>query len=306
MQLTFIIDALSTLKPEKDTSLALMRAAVARGHAVYIAQKQQISFISGQVVVDRAAWQSDILVQDSQRHVLTESDVVVIRTDPPVDSEYIYTTQLLEYAMAQGVRVLNHPASLRAWNEKIAITRFRQYAPPFIVSVNPSDVRAFLNEQRDIVVKPLDGMGGSRVFRLQVGDVNTSVILETLIQQGNRVMAQKYLAKITQGDKRILLINGKAVPYALARIPAHGELRGNLAAGGIGVAQTLSARDIEIAQVVGEVAKQHGLFLVGLDVIGDYLTEINVTSPTCMVEITQQTAYDVPKQFMEELEYEMA
>ena len=217
--------------------------------------------------------------------------------------EYIYSTYLLELAEKQGARVLNKPASIRDWNEKLSVTRFPQFSPPFLVSRNSADIRAFLAEHGDIVVKPLDGMGGSGVFRLHSSDHNLSVILETITHfECRTVMAQRYLPEIKSGDKRILVINGEPVPYALARIPKPGETRGNLAAGGTGIAQTLSPRDREIAETVGMELKRNGLFLVGLDVIGNYLTEINVTSPTCMVEIAAQTDCNPAAFFVDALE----
>ena len=199
--------------------------------------------------------------------------------------------------------MLNHPASVRDWNEKLSVTRFAQFAPAFLVSSDEGLIRVFLAEHGDIVVKPLDGMGGSGVFRLRLDDPNIGAILETITDFGRRtIMAQRYLPQIKAGDKRIIVINGEPLPYALARIPKAGETRGNLAAGGTGVAQPLSERDSEIAAVVGPVLKQKGLFLVGLDVIGDYLTEINVTSPTGMVEIAAQTPCDPARLFVDALE----
>jgi glutathione synthase len=217
-------------------------------------------------------------------------DAVLMRKDPPFDMEYIYSTYLLELAENQGARVFNRPRSIRDCNEKLSVAQFAEFAPPFLVTRKMALIREFLDEHGDIVVKPLDGMGGSGVFRLHRTDANIGVILETSTHFERRtVMAQRYLPEIALGDKRILLINGEAVPYALARIPKVGETRGNLAAGGTGVAQRLSARDQEIANTLGPRIKDLGLLLVGLDVIGDYLTEINVTSPTCMVEIAAQT-----------------
>jgi glutathione synthase len=217
-------------------------------------------------------------------------DAVLMRKDPPFDNEFLYSTYLLEIAERQGARILNAPQAVRGWNEKLSITRFPQFAPPFLVTRQRSLIREFLAAHGDIVVKPLDGMGGSSVFRLTQQDPNIGVILETITDFEKRtVMAQRYLREIVKGDKRILIINGEPVPYALARIPQNGETRGNLAAGGKGVAQPLTDRDREIATTVGQVLKTHGLFLVGLDVIGDSLTEVNVTSPTGMVEIAAQT-----------------
>ena len=220
-----------------------------------------------------------------------EFDAIIMRKDPPFDNEYLYSTYLLEIATSQGANVFNNPAAIRGWNEKLSVTRFPQFAPEFLVTANNDLIREFLNTHQDIVVKPLDGMGGSSIFRLGLKDPNISVILETITNFGSRtIMAQRYLPAILQGDKRIIVIDGVPVPYALARIPKAGETRGNLAAGGTGVAQLLSVRDLEIATTVGKVLKEEGLFLVGLDVIGEHLTEINVTSPTGMVEIAKQTS----------------
>ena len=226
-----------------------------------------------------------------------------MRKDPPFDNEYLYSTYLLELAASQGARVLNNPASVRSWNEKLSVAKFPQFAPEFLVTANNDLIRDFLATHKDMVVKPLDGMGGSGIFRLTESDPNIGVILETATNFGAQtIMAQRYLPQILQGDKRIIVINGEPLPYALARIPKAGETRGNLAAGGTGVAQVLTARDLEIAKTVGKTLKQEGLFLVGLDVIGDYLTEINVTSPTGMIEIAAQTACKPAQVFMQTLE----
>jgi glutathione synthase len=230
-------------------------------------------------------------------------DAILMRKDPPFDNEYLYSTHLLELAANQGARVINNPASIRGWNEKLSIAKFQQYAPEFLVTSNNDLIRDFLKEHKDIVVKPLDGMGGSGIFRIHEYDHNIGVILETATQFGTQtVMAQRYLPEIKQGDKRIIIINGEPLPYALARIPKAGETRGNLAAGGTGVAQRLTPRDLEIATTIGKTLKTEGLFLVGLDVIGDYLTEINVTSPTGMVEIAAQTDCKPAEVFIKALE----
>jgi len=226
-----------------------------------------------------------------------------MRKDPPFDNEYLYSTYLLELAANQGARVLNNPAAVRSWNEKLSVAKFPQFSPEFLVTSNNDLIREFLNEHKDIIVKPLDGMGGSGIFRLTESDPNIGVILETSTQLGAQtVMAQRYLPEIKLGDKRIIVINGEPLPYALARIPKAGETRGNLAAGATGVAQLLTTRDLEIAKTVGKTLKQEGLFLVGLDIIGEYLTEINVTSPTGMVEIAAQTPCKPAQVFMDALE----
>lgn len=297
MKLLFILDPLDHLKPEKDTSLAMMRVAAARGHQLFIAMQHDV-FLRGETVKVRAQ-SFDFAAQgfhcgEYQEHSPKEFSAILMRKDPPFDNEFLYSTYLLEIAQNQGATVLNNPAAIRNWNEKLSVTRFPQFAPTFLVTANNDLIRAFLAEQQDIVVKPLDGMGGSSIFRLKTDDPNISVILETITKFGTQtVMAQQYLPQILQGDKRILVINGEPLPYALARIPKAGETRGNLAAGGTGVAQKLSTRDLEIATTVGKALKAEGLFLVGLDVIGDHLTEINVTSPTGMVEIAKQTK-DLP------------
>jgi glutathione synthase len=298
MKLLFILDPLHTLTAYKDTSLAIMRAAQARGHQLYVCEQhdwhlqREIALVDAQTFeFDAQDWTSQNWSSgDKTTHKPTDFDAVLMRKDPPFDNEYLYSTYLLELAQQQGATIVNDPASIRGWNEKLAVTRFAQFTPPFIVTSQREKILAFLAEHGDIIVKPLDGMGGSGIFRLRKDDPNIFSILETLTRfETQTIMVQRYIPEITQGDKRILIINGEPLPYALARIPKTGETRGNLAAGGKGVAQPLSARDLEIAATVGKTLKQHGLFLVGLDVIGDYLTEVNVTSPTGMVEIAAQS-----------------
>jgi glutathione synthase len=238
---------------------------------------------------------------------LAEFDAVIMRTDPPFDQAYLYATWLLEMAERQGATVFNRPQSLRDYNEKLAIARFPQFIAPTLVSNDAALIRGFLAEQGDIIVKPLNAMGGAGVFRLRPQDPNLGAILETLTRNGaETIMAQRYLPEISDGDKRILVIDGEAVPYCLARIPAEGETRGNLAAGGTGVARPLSERDWEIARTLGPTLKAAGLLLVGLDVIGGCLTEVNVTSPTCFQEITQQTGFDVAAMFVDALETQVS
>jgi glutathione synthase len=307
MKLLFILDPLASLKSYKDTSIAIMRAAQARGHTLYVSEQHDWHLQRDTVhvdaqpfaFVDHDHWQTG----DKTTQVPSGFDAVLMRKDPPFDNEYLYSTYLLELAQQQGARIINDPASIRGWNEKLSVTRFAQFTPPFIVTSKQEKIIAFLAEHGDIIVKPLDGMGGSGIFRLRTDDPNIYAILETLTQfEAQTIMVQRYIPEISQGDKRILIINGEPLPYALARIPKAGETRGNLAAGGKGVAQPLSARDQEIASTVGKTLKQHGLFLVGLDVIGDYLTEVNVTSPTGMVEIAAQTDCDPGKVMVEALE----
>jgi glutathione synthase len=312
MRFAFILDPLDSLKAYKDTSLAIMREAAQRGHELFVAMQSDLFLRHDKV---RLITRSFEFAQDNDWYRLGEAgesnpsefDALLMRKDPPFDNEYLYSTYLLELAAGQGGRILNNPQSIRDWNEKLSVARFPQFAPAFLVTRNNDLIREFLAEHGDIVVKPLDGMGGSGVFRLHTEDHNISVILEIITDFGQRtVMAQRYLPQIKQGDKRIIVIDGEPLPYALARIPKAGETRGNLAAGGTGLAQPLTERDFEIASTVGAVLKQQGLFLVGLDVIGDHLTEINVTSPTGMVEIATQTDCNPVNTFMDALERKCA
>ncbi|HSI22353.1 MAG TPA: glutathione synthase [Methylophilaceae bacterium] len=308
MKFAFILDPLESLKIVKDTSLAIMREAAARGHTLFVAEQDDLILRNGTALLQAAEFQFSegqewFSLDAKTLHTPTDFDAVLMRKDPPFDTEYIYSTYLLELAENQGARVLNRPRSIRDWNEKLSVARFPQFAPPFLVTRHIAAIRQFLEDEGDIVVKPLDGMGGSGVFRLHRQDHNIGVILETITHYERRtVMAQRYLPEIKAGDKRILIIDGEPLPYALARIPKAGETRGNLAAGGKGVAQPLSARDREIATAVGIELKKEGLFLVGLDVIGDHLTEINVTSPTGMVEIAAQTDCNPAALFVDALE----
>ena len=308
MKLLFIVDPLATLKPYKDSSVAMMRAAQTRGHAVFAAGTSDLLLRDGQaraVCVTLEVCSSDnwYTAAAPALHALSDFDAVLLRTDPPVDTNYLLATQILDVAVAQGVRVLNRPSALRDFNEKLAILNFPQFIAPTLVSAKRDDIVAFLDTHADIIVKPLTEMGGSGIFRLTMADLNRNAILETLTHHGQRpIMAQRFLPEIAQGDKRILIIDGEVLPWALARSPQPGETRGNLAAGGTGRAQALSSRDREIAETIAPWTRQHGLFLVGLDVIGDCLTEINVTSPTGFQEITTQTGFDVAAQFVTALE----
>jgi glutathione synthase len=306
MKLAFILDPLDQLKTAKDSSLAIMHEALGRGHQVFVSLQHDLFLRHGQAKLVTKPWAFNgnaVVVGESQESLPTAFDAVIMRKDPPFDNEYLYSTYLLEIAANQGAKVYNNPSAMRNWNEKLSVTRFIDLAPASLVTASNGLLREFLQEQQDIVVKPLDGMGGSSVFRLKTKDPNLGVILETITDFGRRtIMAQRYLPEISQGDKRIIIIDGEPLPYALARIPMAGETRGNLAAGGTGVAQALSKRDLSIAHTVGPVLKQAGLFFVGLDVIGEYLTEINVTSPTGMVEIAQQTDCRPAAVFMDALE----
>ena len=310
MKLVFILEPLPSLKIYKDTSLAMMREASQRGHQLFVSMQHDL-FLRGSQAKIRT--QSFEFTSDGYELGIPDEslpsvfDAIIMRKDPPFDNEYLYSTYLLEIAANQGAKVFNNPAAIRGWNEKLSVTRFPQFAPEFLVTANNFLLRDFLHTYQDIVVKPLDGMGGSSIFRLTLNDPNISVILETITAHGTRtIMAQRYLPEILQGDKRIIVINGEPLPYALARIPLAGETRGNLAAGGTGVAQPLSSRDYEIAATVGKTLKQEGLFLVGLDVIGDHLTEINVTSPTGMVEIAAQTDCNPASVMLDALELHFA
>jgi glutathione synthase len=311
MKLAFILDPLESLKAHKDSSVAMMRAAARRGHEIWTIRRDDLSCRDGRVTAralqiqpthDDEAWFAEL---EAANVALTAFDAVLMRQDPPFDFEYVTATWLLERAEAEGARIFNRPRAIRDHSEKVAIAEFPQFAPTTLIARNPRDIHAFIDEFQDTILKPLDGMGGSSIFRVRHDDPNRNVIVETLTQLGARsIMAQCYLPAITEGDKRILLIGGVPVPHCLARIPKAGESRGNLAAGGTGVARPLSGRDREIAETLAPLLWSRGLLIVGLDVIGDYLTEINVTSPTCFVEICQQTGFDVAGMLVDALERE--
>ena len=305
----FVLDPLDELKEPKDSSIAMMREMARRGHRIWTCEIGGLAWRDG--VVQAVATRLDIVPQGAQwftrletaRRPLEHFDVVLMRKDPPFDFEYLVATYLLEAAVRRGARVFNDPRALRDHNEKFAIAEFAHYAPPTLVSRDPDAIREFQAEHGDVVVKPLDGMGGRGVFRLAPQDPNLGVILETATHGGQKtVMVQRFIPEIAAGDKRVLLVAGRPVPYALARTPRPGESRGNLAAGGIPHAQPLSERDRAIAAALGPALADRGLLLVGLDVIGDYLTEINVTSPTCFVEIKRETGFNVAVMFVEALE----
>ena len=312
MKLAFIIDQLDSIKTAKDSSYAMMREAFARNHQIYVLYRHDLALSDNTVTgFCRSLTLTDTPLQDGHWYrtgasatvPLNQFDAVLMRKDPPFDLEYVYSTYLLELAQTQGAFVINDPRAIRDHNEKLAIAQFPQWIAPTLVTSQAHLIREFLARHQDIILKPLDGMGGASVFRVHSADHNISVILETLTHYGTRtIMAQRFIPEITQGDKRILLIGGKPVPYALARIPKPGESRGNLAAGGTGRAQPLSARDQAIAESLGPELAKRGLMLVGLDVIGDYLTEINVTSPTGMQEITQQTGFNVAGMMLDSIE----
>ena len=309
MKIAFILDPLDSIKTYKDSSFAMMWEAASRGHTLASLQQEDLVWRDGRVV----GYARDLALTSDDKHWyragerkavgLETFDAIMMRKDPPFDMEYIYSTYLLELAQRQGARVINNPRAVRDNNEKLAIARFSQFTVPSLVTRDGALIREFLAEHDDIILKPLDGMGGAGIFRLHRMDHNIGVVIETLTHHGRRtIMAQRFIPEIVEGDKRVLIIDGEPAPYSLARIPKQGETRGNLAAGGTGVAQPLSARDLEIARTLGPELKAAGLLLVGLDVIGDYLTEVNVTSPTCMREIADQTGFNVAGMMIDALE----
>ncbi|MEO7728339.1 MAG: glutathione synthase [Burkholderiales bacterium] len=310
MKIAFIVDPLDDFKIYKDSTFAMMREAAARGHELYALQQDDVVWQSGAVTAyaqklhltgDPLAWYR---TEAAHATPLKDFDAVLMRKDPPFDMEYVYSTYLLELAQEQGARVFNNPRAVRDCNEKLTIARFTQFAPPTLVTRHAHLIHEFLAMHADIILKPLDGMGGTSVFRTHAKDPNLNVIIETVTHYGRRtIMAQRYIPQIVDGDKRVLLIGGKPVPYVLARIPKPGETRGNLAAGGTGVARELTARDREIAETLGPLLLAQGLLLVGLDVIGDYLTEVNVTSPTCFQEIAEQTGFNVAGMMLDAVEH---
>ena len=310
MTLLFIADPLASFAIYKDTTFSMMREAQRRGHRIAACQPQDVMWERGGPVMARV---QDITltghaeewftVTGERTLALADFDAVLMRKDPPFDSEYFYATHLLEQAERDGARVFNKPRALRDHPEKLAIMEFPQFIGSTLVTRRAADIRRFHEEHRDVILKPLDGMGGMGIFRVGSDGMNLGSIIETLNQGGAQsVMVQKFLPEIVEGDKRILIIGGKPVPFSLARIPQGNEVRGNLAAGGKGVAQPLSARDLELGQALGPLLQERGLLLAGVDVIGSCITEINVTSPTCFQEIQQQTGCDVPALFIDALE----
>ena len=310
MNFLFVADPLESFKIYKDTTFAMMREAQRRGHRVAACEPSHLQWRSGEQV---QAVVREIVLTDADdawfrvthetTRALCEFDAVLMRKDPPFDSEYFYATHLLEQAQREGAKVFNRPSALRDHPEKLAIMEFPQFVSPTLIARDPEAVRRFHALHGEIILKPLDGMGGMGIFRVGPDGLNLGSIVETLNRQGTTtIMVQRFVPEIAQGDKRVLVIHGEPVPYCLARIPQGSEIRGNLAVGGKGVAQALSPRDFEIARTLGPVLAARGLLLVGLDVIGDCLTEINVTSPTCFQEITQQTGFDVAQTFVQALE----
>jgi glutathione synthase len=311
--LLFIVDPLESLKAYKDSSVAMMRAAQARGHAIWAAEQSSLHWSKNRVSAQATRLsltdndEDWYRAHESELRPLKDYGAVLMRKDPPFDLEYVASTWLLSAAVREGARVFNAPDAIRDHNEKLAITEFAAFVAPTLVTREPARIQAFIDEQRDVVVKRLDAMGGESIFRVRLDDPNRNVIIEIMAQGGSRmVMAQRYIPEIVQGDHRVLIIDGKPVPHCLARIPKAGESRGNLAAGARGVAKPLSARQREIATALGPTLAKRGLLLVGLDVIGDWLTEVNVTSPTCFREIQDQTGFDVAGTFITALEARIA
>ncbi|WP_027795979.1 glutathione synthase [Paraburkholderia acidipaludis] len=313
MDILFIADPLERFKIYKDSTYAMMAEAARRGHTLHACEPQHLAWVNGRVEADvrrfeivgelanlhREEW---FVAQNASRE-LTGFDAVIMRKDPPFDMEYVTSTWLLEIAERAGAKIFNRPQSIRDHSEKLAIGEFPQFVAPTLVTRSAAGLRAFHEEHQDVILKPLDGMGGMGVFRVKPDGMNLGSIIEMLSHDGARsVMAQKFIPEIKEGDKRILLIGGEPVPYSLARIPQGNEVRGNLAAGGLGRAQPLTARDMEIAKTLAPVLAARGLLLVGLDAIGDWLTEVNVTSPTCFREIMDQTGFDVAAMFVDALE----
>ncbi|TCV88195.1 glutathione synthase [Sulfurirhabdus autotrophica] len=309
MKIAIILDPIEHIKTYKDSTFAMMKEASSRGHELFIMEQHDVVLQAGNIFgfsrklslnPDGDHWYT---LGEPLKLPLEHFGAVLMRKDPPFDMEYIYSTYLLELSEKQGARILNKPIAIRNFNEKLSIAKFPEFTAPTLVTRRAEMIKDFLAEHQDVILKPLDGMGGSGIFRVTRNDPNLNVIIETMTHLGMRsIMAQRYIPEIVSGDKRILLINGVPVPFALARIPMKGETRGNLAAGGKGVAQPLSPRDREIAETLGPILRDEGLFLVGLDVIGDYLTEINVTSPTGMQEITAQSNFNVAGMFIDALE----
>ena len=332
MNLLFVADPVESFKAYKDSTYVMMREAQRRGHTVAVCEPRHLAWQSGQPVTAtvrhlrllditpqvgathaRQPWFEEVAAPafadttagqvHAGRLALSQFDAVLMRKDPPFDAEFIYATHLLEQAEREGAKVFNKPAALRDHPEKLALMQFPQYAPPTLVTRSAADVKAFHAEHGDIILKPLDGMGGMGIFRVRSDGLNLGSITETLNLDGAQtLMVQRYLPEITEGDKRVLVIGGVPVPFTLARIPQGTEVRGNLAAGGKGVAMPITEREREIAEALGPTLAARGLLLVGLDVIGGCLTEVNVTSPTCFQEITQQMGFDVAAMFVDALE----
>jgi glutathione synthase len=314
MNILIVADPIESFKIYKDTTFSMMRELQKRGHRVSSTEPRFMSWRSGQPVTAQVRHLQLTGHADDWYTVPSEAlepvhsfDAVLMRKDPPFDSEFFYATHLLEQAEREGARVFNSPRALRDHPEKLSLMEFARFAPPTVVTRNANELRAFHAEHHDIILKPLDGMGGTGIFRVGADGMNLGSIVETLNQGGaTSVMAQRYLPEITEGDKRLLLIGGKVAPFVLARIPQGNEVRGNLAAGGKGVAQPLSEDNRLVAEAIAPVLAKRGLLLVGLDMIGNHVTEINVTSPTCFQEIHDQTGFDVAAMFVDALEAALA
>lgn len=311
IKLGIVMDPIEHITPYKDSSFAMLLAAQARGYELFYMNPSDLYLIQGQPMAYTKRinlWETPddpnyFSLDEAEQRALAELDIILIRQDPPFDQNHLYCTQLLELAETQGVLIVNKPQSLRDANEKLFATWFSDCMTDTLVTANAIQLRRFVAQHQDTIFKPLDAMGGASIFRVQQGDSNINVIIETLTNHGrNLIMAQRFLPEIAQGDKRILLIDGQPIPYALARIPLAGENRGNLAAGGRGIGQPLSARDYELCQRIAPTLKAKGLRFVGLDVIGDYITEINVTSPTCIRELDAQFGLNIADQLMTALE----
>ncbi len=314
MKLLFVADPLESFNVKKDSTFAMMVEGAARGHELFACEASDLVWQRGSRVAAHvrglaltgqvAPWFTPLGEgRSAGRVALADFGAVLMRKDPPFDSEYFYATHLLEQAEREGARVFNKPAALRNHPEKLAILEFPQFIAPTLVSCDPAELKRFHAEHGDVIFKPLDGMGGAGIFRVGADGMNLGSVVEMLSGLGERtVMAQRYLPEIARGDKRLLVIAGRPVPFVLARIPQGNEVRGNLAVGGLGVAQPISAHDLEIAEAIGPLLAARGLLLIGIDVIGDSLTEINVTSPTCFREITEQSGFDVAKMFIDALE----
>jgi len=312
-KLGIVMDAIETIKPYKDSSFAMLLEAQRRGWQIHymllndLYMEQGVSYADCQYLTLKDRNTDYFELKPAPSIALSDLDVILMRKDPPFDMEYIYATYLLDQAEEKETLVLNKPQSLRDCNEKLFTREFPQCCTPFRVSRNPLKLLEFLNQHQDIIIKPLDGMGGKSIFRIKLGDANTNAIIEAVSQYGtSQTMVQKYIPEISQGDKRILLIDGEPVPYALARIPAQGENRGNLAAGASSIAQPLSDRDRWICQQIGPSLRAKGLIFVGIDVIGDYLTEINVTSPTCIRELDKAYQLNISADLFDCLERKLS
>lgn len=309
IKLGIVMDPIASIKPHKDSSLAMLLAAQQLGWELHYFLQENLLIDNGiahgygQALSVKDDLENWFTLSDTSLMPLADLDVILMRTDPPFDSQFLYTTFILESAEKQGTLIVNKPQSLRDCNEKVFATEFPQCCPPVLITANAEAIRDFYKEHNDIILKPLDGMGGTSIFRVQANDPNLSVIIETLTEhQTKSIMAQRYIPEIVSGDKRILLVDGKPVPFALARIPAAGETRGNLAAGGRGEARALTERDYWICEQVAPALREKGLLFVGIDVIGDYLTEINVTSPTCIRELDDQCDLNIAGQLMDAIE----